>query len=316
MQGDVDAENERLQQLLTAAETAPDADKLQADIQPLRAQLAEEKKKDAVLAGEMAGSQDVIAKRDAVLGLTDLKSQTQRESQEAKAITDQEAKAREATATLEQSVAGVQSKLVQLRQRDGKLWLIPEQASTTKEPIIAMVSGSGVKLERFNRPEETKEFDEAKALADFDAYLDGLKAANQYVVFLVRPSGIDLFKKLLIGARARDIEVGFDALEENKDIYFSTPPVIDETVPATANPAGPVAGAGGDAGTAATGGGRNQAQEAKNGGGARNGTNGPGGSAAPSAAAVNGGSAKASKPAPPPVVKSWWQRFLEWIGYE
>ena len=45
MQVDVDAQNQRLQELLTTAETAPDPDKLQADIKRLRSQLAEEQKK-------------------------------------------------------------------------------------------------------------------------------------------------------------------------------------------------------------------------------------------------------------------------------
>ena len=32
-------------------------------------------------------------------------------------------------------------------------------------------------------------------------------------------------------AREKGFEVGFDALEEDKDVYYSTPPIIDETTP-------------------------------------------------------------------------------------
>jgi hypothetical protein len=366
MQVDVDAQNQRLQELLTTAETAPDPDKLEADIKRLRSQLSVEQTKQAALTDQMAESQDVIAKRDAVLGLTDLKAKIASELQDAKTIASQDAKIREEMAALDQHLAGVQSKLLILRQREGKLWLIPDKGSTTKEPILATVSASGVKLERFDRPDQTKSFSTSSARSEFDSYLDGVKPLDQYIVFLVRPSGIGLFEGLVKSARAKNIEVGFDALEENKDIYYSTPPVIDETVPvlpgATAyapgsggysdsrGGAGNTTGANGGqrgapegangsgAGANNRGGNQSQSTPGPSGNGTRTGTN-SGGRAANSghAATTNAGSgsepdssaAKAaevkkasatasSKPTTPPkpVVKSWWQRFLEWIGYK
>src|SRR6202142_2242512 len=245
MQVDVDAQNQRLQELLTTAETAPDPDKLQADIKRLRLQLAEEQKKQAAINDQVTESQDAIAKRDAVLGLTDLKAKVAHETQEAKSIASQDAKVREEMAALDQHLAGVQSKLLILRQREGKLWLIPDKGSTTKEPILATVSASGVKLERFDRPDQTKDFSQSSARSEFDSYLDGVKPVDQYIVFLVRPSGVGLFEDLVKSARDKNIEVGFDALEENKDIYYSTPPVIDETVPVVPGTASYSPGSGG-----------------------------------------------------------------------
>jgi hypothetical protein len=298
--------------------------------------------------------------------LTDLKAKIASELQDAKTIASQDAKIREEMAALDQHLAGVQSKLLILRQREGKLWLIPDKGSTTKEPILATVSASGVKLERFDRPDQTKSFSTSSARSEFDSYLDGVKPLDQYIVFLVRPSGIGLFEGLVKSARAKNIEVGFDALEENKDIYYSTPPVIDETVPvlpgATAyapgsggysdsrGGAGNTTGANGGqrgapegangsgAGANNRGGNQSQSTPGPSGNGTRTGTN-SGGRAANSghAATTNAGSgsepdssaAKAaevkkasatasSKPTTPPkpVVKSWWQRFLEWIGYK
>jgi hypothetical protein len=354
----------------------------------------------------MTESQDAIAKRDAVLGLTDLKTKVARETQEAKTIATQDAKVREEMAALDQHLAGVQAKLLILRQREGKLWLIPDKGSTTKEPILATVSASGVKLERFDRPDQTKDFSQSSARSEFDSYLDGVKQVDQYIVFLVRPSGVGLFEDLVKSARDKNIEVGFDALEENKDIYYSTPPVIDETVPvlpgtASYSPgsggysdprgrAGDITGAnggqrGGAGGTPSSGTGSNdggnqsQSAQGQNGNGTGNGTN-PQGGAANAGQAGNGGQTAGSKPgsgsgngygagagngagtgngkgngtsknaatnnagnggasgsstatpteakkAPPttsskhtpppqPVVKSWWQRFLDWIGYK
>ena len=260
-QVEVDAQNHRLQELLATADTAPNLEKLQADITKLRSQLSEEQKKQIAIADQMADSQAAITARDKVLGLTDLKATIQREIQEAADIARQDAKAREVMAGLEQSVAGIQSKLLKLSERDGKLWLIPDKSGTTKEPILATVSTSGVKLEQFDHPERARVIAKSNASAEFDSYLGGIKPLDQYVVFLVRPSGIELFERLVKLARDKGFEVGFDALEEDKDIYFSTPPIIDETTPAepmatfqnggTGGYSNPSGGSGGQNGNAA-----------------------------------------------------------------
>ncbi len=236
-QVEADAQNLRLQELLATADTAPDLEKLQTDITRLRSQLSEEQKKQAALADQMVDSQVTSATRDKTLGLTDLKATVQRVVQEAESIARQDAKARSEMAGLEQRVAGIQSKLLKLGEREGKLWLIPDKNGTTKEPILATVSTSGVKLEQFDHPERARVIVKTNASAEFDSFLGGIKPLDQYVVFLVRPSGIELFERLVKLARDKGFDVGFDALEEDKEIYFSTPPIIDETTPVGARTA-------------------------------------------------------------------------------
>ena len=148
--------------LLAAAETAPTAEKLEVDITRLRSQLADEKKKHASIAEQLAASQSAIEARDRTLGLTDLKAQIQRVIQEAESLAREEATVRDEMARLDERVASVQSKLLKLREREGKLWLIPDKSSTTKEPILAIISGSGAKLERFDHPDQAKEFNKTR----------------------------------------------------------------------------------------------------------------------------------------------------------
>lgn len=294
-QAEVDAQNQNLQGLLAAAETAPAAEKLEADITRLRAQLAEEKKKHASVAEQLAASQSAIEARDRTLGLTDLKAQIQRIIQEAESLARQESEVRKEMASLEQKVASVQSKLLKLREREGKLWLIPDKSSTTKEPILATVSSSGAKVERFDHPNAAKEFSKSGARSEFESYLAEAKPVDQYVVFLVRPSGIELFERLVKLARDRGFEVGFDALEENREIHFTTPPPLDET---------PVPRKAPDAGTNTQSSASNPTSPTQ--------TN-----FTPTAKpATNSASPPppAGKPAPAPKTKSWWQRFLEFIG--
>jgi hypothetical protein len=292
----LDTQNRKLQELLTAAESAPDPEKLNSDSGRLRLQLTEERRKHTAVAEELAASQFAIAARDRTLGLTDLKAQIQQIVQEAESLAREEAKVRDEMARLDQSVAGVQSKLLQLREREGKLWLIPDKSSTTKEPILATISGGGVKVERFDHPDRAREFSKGTARSEFDSYLSEAKPLDQYVVFLVRPSGIELFKHLVRVAREKGFEVGFDALEENREIHFTTPPPLDETpVPAKAP---------------------NSRAESQ-----------PPGSSPPGSTPTNfvptapsvatnpiSQPPVASKPAPAPKTKSWLQRVLEFIG--
>jgi len=292
-QVEVDAQNHRLQELLAMADTAPDPEKLNADIARLRSQLAEEQKRQAAVADQMAESQASIAARDKVLGLTALKATVQHAKEEAETIARQDAKARSVMATLDQQVAQQQSKLLKLRQRDGQLWLIPDKSSTTKEPILVTVSGSGVAIEHFDHPEQRKQLGTFDADTAFKSYLGHAKSLDQYVVFLVRPSGIETFRDLVKSARDSGFDVGFDALEEDRQTHFSTPPAIDEPTPPT--PANAPA--------------QNPSVSNTNPGLPANAAS----AATPSKPAKPQAAAAASLPATPKD-KSWWQKFLEWVG--
>lgn len=282
-QAEADLHNQQLQRLVVEAETAPTPEKLAADIARLREQLVEEKAKTARADAELAAGLSAIEARDKALGLTDIVLQIQRVIQETESIVSQNVNVRQKMAELEQRVVSVQSRLLKLREQNEKLWIIPDRSGTTKEPILATVSASGVKMERFDHPEQGKEFSKANASSQFKSYLDGIRPTDQYVVFLIKPSGIDLFERLVKLARNREFEVGFDAVEEAREIQFTTPPPVEEI---------PVP----DASTTSTN--VNSTQ-----------TNSP--------PAATSGKESVPKPpattAPPPITKSWWQLFLEWI---
>lgn len=353
-QANVDAENQRLQGLLAEANTAPDPDKLQSDISRLRSELAEEKSKHAGMVEEIAASKSELNAQDKLLGITDVRERIQKEAVELSALNRDESIVRDEIAELEQQITSVQIKISKLSSREGQVWLIPDRKNTTKEPILVTVSGSGLKIERFDHPELAQKFSKSRASGGFESYLQKAKPQDQYVVFLIRPSGIGLFKDVVEIARGAGFEVGFDALEEDREVHFTRPPPIDdEAVPARRsdrgdgqqssgvstgrqNSAGSAAGtesrAGGasgtgssamnqsgtrpstidqarSAGTNTSGGATGSATAGEtNGNATAGGTNG-------SAAIVSRTNSASAQPArPPPKPKSWWQRFLEWIG--
>jgi hypothetical protein len=344
-QAQVDAENRGLQQLLTTANTAPATDKLASDISRLRAELAAEKSKHAGAAEELAASKSALEEQDKLLGITAVRQHIQERAEELAALEREDARVHDDTTALEQKIRGVEAKIVKLHSRDGQIWLMPDRSQTTKEPILAVVNGSGVQIERFNRPDLGRQFDKAGAHIGFDVYLNHSKETQQYVVFLIRPSGVALFKDLVKIARQKGFEVGFDALEENREIHFTAPPPIDDQeVPGkvpdrrtgpTGTP-GATASKGSRDGTETTEGSVEMPGEGTPGNGTE-GTNTLTGTN--TASATNGTSGtnqvfatntlsgtnmtsqgnttsrtNTASPPPPPKPKSWWQRFLEWIG--
>lgn len=289
---ETDSQNHSLAELLASAETAPAAEKLELDITRLRAALTDEQKKHARVAEQLAASQSSMEARDRTLGLADLKVQIQRMIQEMESLAREDRKVREQMAGLEQRVANIQSRLLKLRQREGKIWLIPDKSSTTKEPILATVSGSGLKVERFDHPEKSKEFSKSSADSEFTDFLATSKQQDEYIVFLVRPSGIGLFEKLVKMARDKGFDVGFDALEEGREIHFTTPPSLDETpLPST------------NSDTAYNSTATNSTT-----------TNAPQSHA--NASTVATPRADTTPPGALPANKSWWRRFLELIGLD
>ena len=294
-QTEIDAYNSKLQSLLALAQTAPSTEKLESDIARLRNQLGDENRKHTDATEQLASSQMAIEARDRALGLTDLKAQIQRVIHDSETLAQEEAKVREEMARLDQRVESIQSKILKLRAREGQLWLIPDKSSTTKEPILVTVSRTGAKIEKFDRPNEAQMFDTSTALSGLEQYLQRAKPLDQYVVFLIRPSGIQLFEHLVKQARDSGFDVGFDALEENREVHFTSPPSLDEVPAQTRAPDTQNASASPTPAPANL--------SPSNSILAANPVSNP-----PSAPAVTG------KPVSVPKSKSWWRRFLEFIG--
>lgn len=366
-QAEVDAANQRLQGLMAAANTAPDPKKLQADIVRLRSELADEKSKHAGLSEDLAASKSALDSQDKLLGITDVRAQIQKEAEDLAAVGRDESKVRDQITALDAEMASVRSKTQKWRAREGKVWLIPDRSGNAKEPILATVSGAGLQLDRFNHPEQTQKFNKSHAHSGLESYLKEVKPQNQYVVFLIRPSGIGLFKELVQTARDDGYDVGFDALEEDREIHFTAPPPIDDEAVSEKRPSvvNGEPSAGGTSGGASRGhssvgngtGPGNGSISAPDGSetGSREGsatgtdsstttsagqssasagnqtgsaeTNRPGSTNAnttalsgrtEATATVSGTNGTPSRPPPPPPPppkpKSWWQRFLEWIG--
>ena len=105
-----------------------------------------------------------------------------------------------------------------------RIWILPETTQQTRQPVLVTVSATNLVCERFNQPSNRVVIASADANAAFGQALQRWSPARDYLVFYVRPSGIEPFAHALDAARQAGFQVGYDAVEENRELVFSAPP--------------------------------------------------------------------------------------------
>jgi hypothetical protein len=121
---------------------------------------------------------------------------------------------------LEKKVHDAQSSLQRIRDRNNVISLVPERTDTKKEPVLVLVQGSLIRLQRANGEPAI-----AGSIPDFVNYLRGLSAGTHYIVFYFKPSGTNHFESLTKRARQEGYEVGYDVIPEEMDVEFRNNPV-------------------------------------------------------------------------------------------
>ena len=155
------------------------------------------------------------------LGLNYLMQETEQIEEQAKQAEEANTKDQTLIREQEQRVKEAQESLVTLRKEANKLWVIPSSQGTGKEPLLVTVSGEGIELNRFNRPEEKKTFPKSSAVTGLKAELAGMKTTKDYILFFIRPSGVTLYRECRSEVDASSFKVGFDAVEEKAELIFT-----------------------------------------------------------------------------------------------
>lgn len=122
----------------------------------------------------------------------------------------------------DESLRQKEAQLLAEQARRNELWLLPERSKTNKEPVVAVVSGDAVVMQRFDHPEKT----EVRGRGLPSKFEDALKAyskLDQYIVFYFKPSGVENFQALTDAAKSAGFEIGYDAVAEEMAINLSAP---------------------------------------------------------------------------------------------
>ena len=182
-------------------------DALQAQSEARGEQLNEAKHHDgaAVVWSELAKERAVVeSARGRVADLND------KDRQSADAMNQAEEAAKEREKELEA-----------LEGRKNEIYLIPERPTGSKEPVLAVISSSGVVFGRFDHPEKTA-IEGFNLRAKFENELRHYSKAEQYIVLYFRPSGVDNFDTLVDAVHKAGFEVGYDAVGEDTIINYNS----------------------------------------------------------------------------------------------
>lgn len=218
----VTIQNEQRQASLQSLAAAPDTARLRIEIEQWQSQLALQSNRLASLTRTLTERENETARKVEQLGLSDLRERagTIRKELEAQRLTNAvlTAEAKE----IDRREKELQAKTAQVTNQH-RLWLLPDSTPSSRQPVLVTVSRTNVTCERFNQPAGRKQFDAAHAEQGLSQSLAQWQPDRDYLVFCVRPSGIALFARSLEIAKSAGFQVGYDAVEEDKQILFSEP---------------------------------------------------------------------------------------------
>lgn len=113
-------------------------------------------------------------------------------------------------------VNSMQAKLLAEQAMKNQLWLIPESSKGGKEPIVVVVADKDISVQRFDKSEK-----EVIAHGRIQEVLKKHSRADHYFVLYFKPSGVRHFKALTEKVKAEGFDVGYDVLDEEKEINFA-----------------------------------------------------------------------------------------------
>ena len=210
-----------LQIAISQMETAPDTNQLLTELELSKKTLTTKSNELKQLEQKVVEAQEAQEREIQSLGLDKLKQKVEELQARSESLKLSQSQQQSAIEKQKLQIQVAQESINTLKKDANKLWLIPSSEKGGKEPLIVTVSGSGIEIDRFNRPEEKKEFSSNKSLGALDDALKPLSPAKDYVLFYIRPSGIGLFAKLKDLASDKSLQVGSDAVGEKTEMVFT-----------------------------------------------------------------------------------------------
>ncbi|MEC7883702.1 MAG: hypothetical protein VYB35_12460 [Verrucomicrobiota bacterium] len=218
---DLESAISSLQIAISQMATAPNTNQLLAELALTKKSLTSKSNELIQLEQKVVKAQEAQEKEIEKLGLNKLKQQVEDLQVKSESLKISSSQQEAAIEQQKQQIQAIQENLNTLIKDANKLWLIPSLEKGGREPIIVTVSGSGIEIDRFNRPEDKKKFPENRSLEALNMELKPLSPAKDYVLFYIRPSGVDLYAKLKDLATDKGLQVGSDAVGEKTEMEFT-----------------------------------------------------------------------------------------------
>lgn len=112
--------------------------------------------------------------------------------------------------------------LAQKTSETNVLFVIKGLQNSIKTPVIGVVSGSSLSIERIGDPAGGHRLDGANPVSEFAGLTANYNRQKDYFVFLVRPSGIDTFYGCRKAAMETRFDVGVEPIAEDLQFKFDS----------------------------------------------------------------------------------------------
>ena|ERR1700677_181185 len=212
-----------LQDTTDKLDALPDAASLKASIAALKQDVQAQEEKSMVLNQQIRDLEKKGDTTESKLGLDELRDQINKLNEDIDKIRAQNDENTHKVADTEAQVKAAESGLLDEKNNSQKLWVIPETSETTKEPVLVILSGRAITMERFSAKTAPVVLTDSEWTDEFQQALKSFDHTRQYMVVFLKPTGITRFKPLLNIIKKAEFEVGYDTLEEAEDIHFSHP---------------------------------------------------------------------------------------------
>jgi hypothetical protein len=196
------------QNVLKGIITAPQADKIQVEIKTIESEIA----KLTAVVKEKNINLDffVMPPSDQAGDFADADAKSQEVEKELAGKTDERDK-------LLQTMKDMEEKLSRAKN---DVFITVGSRSDSKVPVIVVVSGTGAEVFSMGKNEPEAKHEAASAPAAIKQLLGTLDPAAKYVLFYVKPSGVELFGQLRDEVVKTQFSVGYDAMAENSTPKF------------------------------------------------------------------------------------------------
>jgi hypothetical protein len=219
----ITARNQSLRQLLATADTAPGGERLRADIANLQSLISSQLSNLDQLRERIVRQLETTQQTANRLGLGEEQEQIQDTKRQTETVRQTNQVFQAELDDVTRRITDLEAKIEKTKHDRSKLWLIPEADGSGKRPLLVSLSATQVVCERFNEPQRRKVFPAADSERLFAGLLRELRPDLDYFVFYIRPSGIAHFQRFSVLAKGAGFNVGYDAVEEDRQILFSQP---------------------------------------------------------------------------------------------
>ncbi len=200
---EVEGENRAIQQRRIEAAGLPDRAPVELQVKAIRREQAQEEERRRRSERELASARE-RAEVDA-------------------RVEEAAANLRAEVAALDQQIEQLQARAARARTNVNAVFIIPDEETLRagKKPVAVVVNGERVRAQRLDGSGGRE-----AVIADAGA-LEGLLGqydpGRDFIVFYFRPSGAKWFDAFRGAAKRAGFEVGYDAVEEQKQIIFAAP---------------------------------------------------------------------------------------------